>query len=361
MIDDAERLPEATVRQSLQYLLYNAPANLHVVIGSRVPLALQTAELVAKGNFSVVTIDDLRLGLEESLGILERRLGSRLTLDERACVHDVTDGWAIGLQLPIAAIEHEADAAAAVRSLSARRGTLQDYFVDSLLASLPADAVEVLARIAILEHFNRELLELLAEKPVDDLLRRLVRETPIMMVGEREGWYRLHPLARDFLLGRFEQLPASQRAALHARASHWYMQQERFHDAARHALAAGDDALAQDYAARALWVLGAWGRWTKPASGWNAFPPNCCRAMPNCAWPRPSSWRSATAMPRGCGSPRRCSPIPIPHPRWPSLPCADARHRRRNREVAPQEPVSKLSAGSREHAVDRARLLGIIK
>ena len=260
MIDDAERLPEATVRQSLQYLLYNAPANLHVVIGSRVTLALQTAELVAKGNFGTVTIDDLRLGLEESLGILERRLGSRLGLDERASVHDATDGWPIGLQLAIAAIEHEADPAAAVRTLSARRGSLQDYFVDSLLAALPADAAEVLARIAILEHFNRELLELLAEKPVDELLRRLVRETPIMMVGEREGWYRLHPLARDFLLGRFEQLPASQRAALHARASHWYMQQERFHDAARHALAAGDDALAQDYAARALWVLGAWGK-----------------------------------------------------------------------------------------------------
>ena len=260
VIDDAERLPEATVRQSLQYLLYNAPANLHVVIGSRVPLALQTAELVAKGNFCSVAIDDLRLGLEESLGILERRLGSRLSLDERACVHDATDGWPIGLQLAIAAIEHEADPAAAVRTLSARRGSLQDYFVESLVAALPTDAAELLTRIAILEHFNRELCELLAEAPIEKLLQHLVRETPIMMVGERDGWFRLHPLARDFLLGRFEQLPASQRAALHARASHWYMQQERFHDAARHALAAGDDALAQDYAARALWALGAWGK-----------------------------------------------------------------------------------------------------
>lgn len=260
MIDDAERLPEATVRGSVQYLLFNAPANLHVAIGSRVPLAMQTAELVAKGNFTVLSTDDLRLELEESIAILERRFGARLTLDERACVHDATEGWPIGLQLAIAAIEHEADPAAAVRTLSARRGSLQDYFIDSLLAALPADAVEVLTRIAILDHFNSELCELLSGRPVEEMLRRLVRETPIMMVGGREGWLRLHPLARDFLLGRFERMPASERAALHARASHWYMQHERFHDAANHALAAGDVALAQDYAARALWALGAWGK-----------------------------------------------------------------------------------------------------
>ena len=118
----------------------------------------------------------------------------------------------------------------------------------------------VFSRIAILEHFNAELCELLAVGPVTELLQQLVRETPIMMVGEDEGWLRLHPLAREFLLGHFEALPATERSALHARASHWYKQHGRLHDAARHALAAGDEGLAQEYAARALWMLGALGK-----------------------------------------------------------------------------------------------------
>ena len=260
VIDDAERLPEATVRQALQYLLLNAPSNLHIAIGSRVPLPLQTGELAAKDSFIQLTDQHLRLQLEESIEILERRLGPRLSVDERARVHDATEGWPIGLQLAIAAIENEADAAAAVKTLSARRGSLQDYFVDSLLAALPEHAADVLTRIAILDHFNSELCEAVAGVPSMHLLQQLIRETPIMMVGEREGWLRLHPLARDFLRGRFEQLPEAERRELHTRASHWYMRNDRLHEAATHALAAGDEALAQGYAARALWMLGALGK-----------------------------------------------------------------------------------------------------
>jgi LuxR family maltose regulon positive regulatory protein len=272
MIDDAERLPEATVRQTLQYLLLNAPANLHVAIGSRVPLPLRTAELVGKGSFLLLATQDLRLQLEESVEILQRRLGARLSMDERARLHEATEGWPIGLQLAIAAIEHEDDAATAVRTLSARRGSLQEYFVDTLVAALSADAMDVLTRVAILDHFNEALCELLTGAPVTDLLERLARETPIMMAGERAGWFRLHPLARDFLLGRFEQMPAAERTALHARASAWYARHERFDDAARHALAAGDEALARDHAARALWALGALGK-VEEAREWLARTP----------------------------------------------------------------------------------------
>src|SRR5687768_6565054 len=50
VIDEAERLPTATVRTCVQYLLLNAPANLSVAISSRMALPLRIAELAAKGN-----------------------------------------------------------------------------------------------------------------------------------------------------------------------------------------------------------------------------------------------------------------------------------------------------------------------
>jgi LuxR family maltose regulon positive regulatory protein len=261
VIDDAERLPEATVRGILQYLLLNAPANLHVAIGSRTRLPLHTAELVSKGNYAKLGTDDLRLRLEESLAIVERRLGDQLGVDERAQLHDVTEGWAIGLQLAIATIEHEPDLSAAIRSLSARRGTLQDYFVESLLTRLPPRLAGFLTRISILDDINGELCEAITGcEDARAQLDRLIGDTPIMMVGENGDWLRLHPLARDFLLGRFEQLPIVEQAELHRRASHWYAQHERFHQAARHALASGDEPMAQQYAAKALWSLGTGGQ-----------------------------------------------------------------------------------------------------
>jgi hypothetical protein len=57
MIDDGERLPAASVQTVLQYLLMNAPANLHVVIGTRVPLPLLTCRTRAKGFYAALTGD----------------------------------------------------------------------------------------------------------------------------------------------------------------------------------------------------------------------------------------------------------------------------------------------------------------
>lgn len=274
MIDDAERLPAATVHEAIQYLLLNAPANLHVVIGSRTPLPLQTSELAAKSNFAVLKTDDLRLQFDESVEILERRLGPRLDLDLRAKLHDLTEGWPVGLQLAIAKIEREADPSAAIATFSARRESLQDYFVESLFSRLPPHTTDFLVRSAILGHMNAELCEAVTGcADAAGRLDHLILETPIMMVGETSDWVRLHPLARDFLMGRFEQLPAAERVELHVRASRWLASHGRFSEAAGHALAAGDEALAHTYAAQSLWALGTEGKLAEAREWLDRIPP----------------------------------------------------------------------------------------
>src|SRR4249919_2357209 len=256
MIDDGERLPEAAVRTVLQYLLMNAPANLHVVIGTRVQLPLQVAELAAKGNYAALGAEDLRLRLEESMEVLERRFGPRLGADDRARLHEATEGWPIGLQLAIAAIEPEPDLPAAVRELSARHGRAQEYFVETLLSRMPSGMAQFLERVAILDPLSVALCEAVTQDPQAGAhLEWLARETPMVMVGEHHDYVRLHPMARDFLLGRFEQLPREERDALHARAAQWFAAAERYHEAANHALAAGHVADAEAWAAKSLWAL----------------------------------------------------------------------------------------------------------
>jgi LuxR family maltose regulon positive regulatory protein len=229
MIDDGERLPEAAVRTVLQYLLMNAPANLHVVIGARRQLPLQIAELAAKGNYAALGAEDLRLRIEESMEVLERRFGPRLGADDRARLHEATEGWSIGLQLAIAAIEPESDLPAAVRDLSARRGTMQDYFVETLLSRMPSGMAQFLERVAILDPLSVALCEAVTQDPqAGGHLEWLARETPMVMVGEHHDCVRLHPMARDFLLGRFEQLPREECAVLHARAARWFAAGERY-------------------------------------------------------------------------------------------------------------------------------------
>ena len=77
-------------------------------------------------------------------------------------------------------------------------------------------------------------------------------ESPIVTEGEGRDWLRLHAMARDFLLGQFDKLPAEERCKYHERAAAWYAEHGNIQDAARHALASGNDALAIAHASRCL-------------------------------------------------------------------------------------------------------------
>lgn len=261
ILDDAERLPPATIERSLSYLLLNAPPNLHLVIGSRAPLALPTSELLARNALVRLSARELRLELDESRAILQQRFGTRLTLDDCVRLHEVTEGWPIGLQLAAAAIEREHDLPRAVAMLSAREGDFERYFLESLLQRLPPTQREFLTRIAILDTITPELAEHVtgcASAAAD--LDQLMADTPIFMVAELRDWIRLHRLARDFLLSRFEALPSDEQRALHLRAADWLAARSLLHDAGRHALAAGERERARAWADRALWHLVTRGR-----------------------------------------------------------------------------------------------------
>jgi LuxR family maltose regulon positive regulatory protein len=267
MLDDAERLPEASIRL-LDYLLHNAPPNLHVLVGSRRPLAIATAEIAARGNLATLRADELRLSLEEATEILQRRFGTRISLDECARLHEATEGWAIGLQLASAAIERAPDLSAAVASMSGRHADIAQYFLQSLLARLPVPVFEFLVQVSVLERINEELCETLTQcGRSSEYLALLAEETPFLHAAEGEPWLRLHPLARDFLRERFDSLPLEAREIFHCRAYHWFARRDRFHEAACHALAAGDLSATQSHAARSLWTLGTQGKLAE-ASAW---------------------------------------------------------------------------------------------
>lgn len=261
MLDDAERLPRATVESSLAYLVLNAPANLQVVIGSRVAPSLPTAELVARNGLRRLGVHELRLDLDETVAILRTRFGSRVSLDDCVKLHEITEGWPIGLQLAAASIERDPDLAHAIRSLSGRTNDIERYFVESLFDRLPPEQRDFLVRISILDYLTPELCEYVTgQSSAARFIDQLMADTPIVIVAELHGWIRLHRLARDFLLARFEALPAAERRQLHLRAADWYDRSGLFHEAGAHALAAGDEARAAAFAEQAIWNLAVSGR-----------------------------------------------------------------------------------------------------
>jgi LuxR family maltose regulon positive regulatory protein len=261
VLDDAHRMPQATLQEMLAYLLNNAPPNLQFMVGSRRSLELDVADLFTSGRLASIDVGDLRMNPTESLEILRARFGNRIGLDDAVHLHDLMEGWPLGLQLAASTIEPASDLHAMIKQLTARRGDLQRFFFESVLSRLPAEEAAFLVRISILETINVELCEAVTGCAQSaHYLERLAEETPVLTEAEGRDWLRLHAMARDYLLGQFDRLPADERQACYERAAAWYAQHGQHDVAARHALAAGDDTRAFDYAARCLFDIAREGR-----------------------------------------------------------------------------------------------------
>ena len=253
VLDDVHRMPQDTMREMLAYLLNNAPPNLQFLIGSRRPLELPLTDLMAAGRMATLDAHDLRLALDESLDVLRARFGSRIALDDAVRLHDLTEGWPLGLQLAASTIEGTADLHEVIRQLSARRGDIHRFFFETLLSRLPPEMAAFLVRISILEVLNADLCEAVTGSAASaQILEQVAHESPIVTEGEGRDWLRLHAMARDFLLGQFDKLPAEERSKYYERAAAWYAKHGNIQDAARHALASGNDALAIAHASRCL-------------------------------------------------------------------------------------------------------------
>ena len=261
ILDDAHRMPQATLRELLSYLLHNAPPNLQFLVGSRRPLELQLVDLMAAGRLASLSAGDLRMSMEESLEFLRARFGSRIGLDDSVRLHDLTEGWPLGLQLAAATIERAPDLHAVIRELSARRGDIQRFFFESLLSQLAAEEADFLVRISILEQVNAGLCA--AVTGVADsarILDELSRGSPVVLEDEDLDWFRLHSMARDFLLGQFDRLPVDERRSCYERAAAWFAERGQFQEAARHAWSAGNEAMALSHASRCLRDIASEGR-----------------------------------------------------------------------------------------------------
>jgi LuxR family maltose regulon positive regulatory protein len=240
-LDDVHTLPEATLNSSVAYLLLNAPANLRVVLASRRPMALPVADLPARGRFVELGAADLRFELTETVALLKARFGSRIDLDSCVRLHELTEGWPLGLQLAVSTIERNPDLAESIAAFSVRSGDLQRYFVECLVDRLPQAATEFLVQVSFVDALSPALCEAITgQQRSAELLAQLRESTPIFSDGVDSDWSRIHPLARDFLMARFAALPESERREFHVRAARWLEGNSLCEEAARQMLRAGE-------------------------------------------------------------------------------------------------------------------------
>ncbi|MGH8798027.1 MAG: LuxR family transcriptional regulator, partial [Caldimonas sp.] len=253
VVDEADRLPPPA-RDALAYVLRNAPPNLRAIVAARSDCRLEIDDLIDYGECVRVSADLLRFRLEETSEIVHARFATRVGRDAVARLHELTEGWPLGLQLALSVMATGADPQAEVAALALDGSALHDHFVGLLLTNLAAADVAFLTRIAILDNLHPVLCRAVAlADDAPERLARMARDTPVFVAGDASDWLRMHALARDELRRRFGGLPSGEQAALHARAADWLAEHGFVEAAARHAFTAGLAEKAYELAERSLY------------------------------------------------------------------------------------------------------------
>lgn len=237
-IDDVELLPVASRSEVLEYLLGNLPPNLTLALAARSSAALQASGVFSRAHVSRVTVAELRFRMDETLAVLSKALGASFNADAAVRLHELSEGWPLGVQLAVGALTRGGDLEGL---LAAASSDIRGHFLDAVIARQNADATHLLVRLARFNLIHPDLCaHVLGDAAFADVLMGLQLDTPLLLRAEGESWMRLHPLAREALAERLRELPAAELATLSRRAADWYAQKDLLEEAAEHAFLAGD-------------------------------------------------------------------------------------------------------------------------
>ncbi|NHV25890.1 LuxR C-terminal-related transcriptional regulator [Burkholderia sp. D-99] len=248
-LEDFHYVVDSDVPAVMQQLLELAPANLHLVITSRVRPALDYVKLRVQDELNELSFSDLRFSLKESSDFLRSQGLSALGPSQLHRLHVIADGWPAGLQLLAYSLKRTKDPAAYIDRLKGaltpdKEASLSQYLNDVITPLLSEDELDFLVRISACRRFNGELCALISGHPdAVKLLERFESDGLFILAidsDDEQQWYRLHKTFSKFLNNHLLRLPADELQRINRLASNWFSARGLRIEAIRHAIYAGD-------------------------------------------------------------------------------------------------------------------------
>jgi len=259
VFDDVHLVDDSPdVKQILRELLARAPERMSFIFASRREPPVRLARLRALGEVAELGTDDLRFDPSETERLFRDTYELPLEPSVLAELNRRTEGWAASLQLVRAAIRdrNPAQVRSFISSLSGAEGHLYEYLAEEVVGDLPADLQDFLMRTSVLETIDLTLGPVAAGIGQGEARKYLEVAELHGLISRRgaggRGAARAHPLVRDFLLSRLQRVTGTEGVrAIHAAVADvaarfdWQL-------AARHYVAAGQEADARDVLERSL-------------------------------------------------------------------------------------------------------------
>ncbi|HEY1567071.1 MAG TPA: AAA family ATPase, partial [Solirubrobacteraceae bacterium] len=247
IFDDLHELGALHVQEQLDALLRHPQPMLRLVIASRADPHLSLPRLRLQGRMTELRGADLALTVQEA-GCMFAMAGLTLGTEQVAALHARTEGWVAGLRLATLLLQatDDVDVDEMVQTFAGDERSVADYLVEEVLQRQPARIREFMLRTSVVDSLGGELADALTGRSDGawtlDALER--SNAFISRVGEAPGIYRYHRMFGELLRSQLRHRMSDLMVRQHRLAARWYAKQGALPDAARHALAAGDCALA---------------------------------------------------------------------------------------------------------------------
>jgi ATP/maltotriose-dependent transcriptional regulator MalT len=242
MLDDYHLISNSACHQTLEFFIDHLPANVHVVLSTRVDPPLPLPRLRAHGELTELRIADLGFTDAEALRLLRDAMGLDLTPQEAQRLWERTEGWAAGLVLAGLSLRGRADPEPFIASLEAGHRHVVDYLGSEVLARQPEPLRTFMVRTSILRRLSAPLCDAVLEAGNSAELLAQLEQANLFLIplDDHRRWYRYHHLFAQLLDLQLAELEPELAPVLHRRAAAWYQDAGDVGAAIDHAAAAGE-------------------------------------------------------------------------------------------------------------------------
>lgn len=246
IFDDYEKISSSPVNALLEFLLTHIPRNLHVVMAGRIDPQFPLSALRARDQLVEIDADALRFEIEDTQAFFATSVAIELSADQTRTIHDITEGWVVGLQIAALVLPRSDGSKNLFYQLPRHARALDEYLAENVLAQTDPEMVAFMLRTSVLGRLSGSLCQSLTGFPdAKEKLEWLVKQNMFLQPLDDEGhWYRYHGLFADFLRTQLRREGSDEVRGLHLRAAQWFSANSLWSEAVRHAIDADGMTLA---------------------------------------------------------------------------------------------------------------------
>jgi LuxR family transcriptional regulator, maltose regulon positive regulatory protein len=225
VLDDLHHLSNTTLLGDIGLLVAALPANVHLVISTRVDPAIPWSRLRLRNRLLEIRQSDLAMTDQEAAELLTRVSRRDIAADDLAVLISRTEGWAAGLQLAGLTLRFQRDADGFVSEFGGTDRLIADYLAEEVLGAISEQGRTALLQMSPLDTMTAELIDHVLERSdAHRLFERLEQESMFFVAldAHRER-FRFHQLFRDLLRYRLRAEQPQEEARLLGRAAEFHL------------------------------------------------------------------------------------------------------------------------------------------